>query len=236
MFDAFRSRCESDRSWSERISRARPRLSVRTCSRASAGSRVGTTLRTYSARVMTLSCFARDEVGLVREEPGEGVDQALPRRARNSEVARRRDAAAGQVLPGLPGPPGARRPEQGEQRVEPLLAVESLVDHPRRPPADGHRRLGHRGRPRVLEEPVPGPAEGAVGVVQQRRRPPPGRGRGWRRDQAVPALEDLEVLVGRAAPPAPAPPEPFGPGPGRVLDPPGESARGSGACSARFSR
>ena len=85
---------------------------------------------------------------------------------------------------------------------------------------DDHRRLGHGGGPRVLEQPGLGPGEGSVRVVEQRldlRRVEVASGDA----PAVLALEDLEVLVGRAAPPAP-------PAARAVRPRPGSSPRSAG--------
>ncbi len=187
------------------------------------------------ARQVDGVCFLdRDQVGLVRQEPEERV-AANDRSARQEcEVLRRRDAAADEILAGLPRPPGARGAEQGEERVEPLLAIEPLVDRPR---SAGHAPASSSRRPSSSASPSrrssPAARNGPVGIVEQRlhsvgvevaRCDAPGRFAGI----------DLEILVRRPAAPPPTPPEPLCPEAGRVLDPPREPARHPGAVPIRF--
>ena len=220
MFEAFRSRCESDRSWSARISRARARSSRRIRAPSRRGPARGRTSRTYVAEVIDGSSLTRDQVRLVRQEPGERVAcQSDAVRARKARFSRRRDAPADQVLAGLPGPPGARRAEQVEHGVEPLLAVEPLVDDRGRLARRRHGRLGDRRRPRLLEERGCRVGERARrGRPAVRRTAAGSRSRDGHATRQRRRCEDLEVLVRPPAAPAPAPPEPLGPGPGRVLD------------------
>ena len=66
----------------------------------------------------------------MRQEPEKrGRLERAPARDER-QVLGRGDTAADEMLAGLPRPPCSRRPEQRQERVEPFLAIESLVDRP----------------------------------------------------------------------------------------------------------
>ena len=87
MFEAFRSRCESDRSWSARIRRARARLIFRIWSRRARRVERGERLRTYSREGGDVLLLDRDQVRLVGEEPGQRAGPGIVRvRARKARL------------------------------------------------------------------------------------------------------------------------------------------------------
>ena len=69
-----------------------------------------------------------DQVGFVRQEPEERGLLERPSARDERQVLRCGDAAAGEMLAGLPRPPRPGGPEQRQERIEPFLAIEPLVD------------------------------------------------------------------------------------------------------------
>ena len=73
MFDAFRSRCESDRSWSDRISRASATVKLRIRARRASGARARQDVADVGRQADDVGLLDGDQVGLVRQEPEERV-------------------------------------------------------------------------------------------------------------------------------------------------------------------